>query len=922
MLSISPFSGASAAAYFEHDLVSKDRGDELVFDYMDSGLGAKTYSGGGATALDLEGKQVTRGVFRKLLKGIAPNGRAKLRQNAGDARDAAWDLTFSDEKSVAALWALGDWPVRNVVQRCRERALRAVLGHIEEDYIFSRVGKGGHSLIKALPVFAVFDHAATRENDIGTHFHVLVLNAALGADSQWRALDSRHLFRAKMTLGALYRAELAHQLRRYAVRLTSHRGDSFRCADVPLEVEHEFSRASRRIRKVCERLGLTSPAAKERANLWTRPEKRAASMDDLFLEWRKRAAKYGFAAQEAEDCFGVVAGISSRHSSRVAKRAVRRAVAECIHDGGQFKHSAVILRAARQCQTGGAGLGKIVASAEKWLSSDPRIVELGNELGQTVYSTKANVRREEEFFARIDAKREDVSRTVKPKLVRETATRFGLSRDQAAALEHVATRPGAVHCLTGRAGTGKTRTLDALRELCENNGGRVLGFAPTGRAARELEQGARIPSLTLAKARTVLEDVSSRIKYNLTTGLRNAFAPDTLLKRGVRNQRRPLMRRPPKFEGGSLLERMRWNLTTGLRYQLSPDTLLACGVRNVNGLFGPPREPALVFKSVDTIVVDEAAMSSLADLDAVMRPALKAGARVVLVGDKKQLGAVENASPFAELVSRLGAATLTQLWRHEKSWLRDVNSRLHNGDAEGTLRAFAEQGKLHLSPPNESPFDALCSSWLNKRTQSVRDSLIVAATNAQVAALNAWVQTARRKAGELGQGGSRVGEGALYAGDRVVLRRNDDELRVANGDFGTVQLVLGQKVIVTLDRRSMAGQPISVSVDLRRNRSIELGYAVTAYRAQGASVKQTFVLASDPFTLDAEAAYVALTRSSHDCHLFASELTAGRELSNLVRALKRQTRKKLAVEERRELALHDNTVERSAINGPTHQRLS
>ena len=66
------------------------------------------------------------------------------------------------------------------------------------------------------------------------------------------------------------------------------------------------------------------------------------------------------------------------------------------------------------------------------------------------------------------------------------ATREFLNPAQRRAIEEVLTSRDRVHGLQGLAGTGKTTTLEAIREGAERNGYAVEGFAPTSRAAAQL----------------------------------------------------------------------------------------------------------------------------------------------------------------------------------------------------------------------------------------------------------------------------------------------------------------------------------------------------------------------------------------------------------------------------------------------------
>ena len=73
----------------------------------------------------------------------------------------------------------------------------------------------------------------------------------------------------------------------------------------------------------------------------------------------------------------------------------------------------------------------------------------------------------------------------------------GLSLDQKKALHHI-TAPDQLSCIVGYAGAGKTTALEAAKEIWEEDGYKVYGLAPTGRAAQNLAQSG-IASQTLYK---------------------------------------------------------------------------------------------------------------------------------------------------------------------------------------------------------------------------------------------------------------------------------------------------------------------------------------------------------------------------------------------------------------------------------------
>ena len=81
-----------------------------------------------------------------------------------------------------------------------------------------------------------------------------------------------------------------------------------------------------------------------------------------------------------------------------------------------------------------------------------------------------------------------------------------LSDEQAEALRGVSTSGNGVDVVEALAGTGKTFTAGALRQVYEDAGYHVIGIAPTGRAVRELAEEAGVAAWTLDRALLDLRD--------------------------------------------------------------------------------------------------------------------------------------------------------------------------------------------------------------------------------------------------------------------------------------------------------------------------------------------------------------------------------------------------------------------------------
>ena len=89
----------------------------------------------------------------------------------------------------------------------------------------------------------------------------------LGADGQWRTMANERLYRSKMLLGALYRSELAGELKDlgYGIEKT-HADGRFEIAGVSRETIEAFSTRRAEIEAAMEDrgLGTTAPSARQR----------------------------------------------------------------------------------------------------------------------------------------------------------------------------------------------------------------------------------------------------------------------------------------------------------------------------------------------------------------------------------------------------------------------------------------------------------------------------------------------------------------------------------------------------------------------------------------------------------------------------------------------------------------------------------
>lgn len=268
------------------------------------------------------------------------------------------------------------------------------------------------------------------------------------------------------------------------------------------------------------------------------------------------------------------------------------------------------------------------------------------------------------------------------------------------------------------------------------------------------------------------------------------------------------------------------------------------------------------------LVVDEAGMVATRDLVALLDGVERADGKLVLVGDHRQLPELEAGGAFRGLVRRGLAVELRENMRQVDAWERRAVDHLRSGRAGEALALYARHGRLHLSDTEAEVRDRVVGDWW----QAGGDAVMLARQRVTVAELNSAARQRMRDAGRLGDEELSLPAGRFAVGDRVLIRRNDPERGVSNGDRATVVALDQRRLRLTVESRGRVVE-LGASFLLRRTRegepSLTHGYAMTCHVAQGMTVDRSFVLADGG--LCREWGYTALTRGREANHLYVSD---------------------------------------------------
>ncbi len=745
---------------------------------------------------------------------------------------AGFDFTFSIPKSASVLWAVADAGTQSLIADAHHAAVAEMVAFIEREVAATRVGAAGRNGAVAQAdvtgvIATAFDHYDSRAGDPHLHTHVVISNKVQTAhDGKWRSLDGRPLHAATVALSELHEAVFADHLTRAfgveweAREMGRDRNPAWAVATVPERLVVEFSSRSRQIEQeknrliteYVERHGRQPSLAtiiklRAQATLATRPEKQVRALADLTAEWRARATH-----------------LLDEDATAWARRVTANA-------------APLLLRADDVPLDVIASLGRSVVEAVGEKRSTWRRWNLTAEAARQTMPYRFATTRDREAVVGmvVDAAEWASLRLTPPELAsspavfrrpdgtsrfRPTASTVYSSEELLAAEDRLFER--------ARARTAPTVPVEVVEKVTArpDRDGRLLGA----------DQAAALATVAVSgRVVDVLVGPAGAGKTTAMRALRTAWERE--------HGRGSVVGLAP----------------SAVAAQVLADDL---GIRTENTAkwWDTHQRTGTTFRRGQLVIIDEASLAGTLSLDRITAHAAEAGAKVLLVGDWAQLQSVTAGGAFSLLVhDRDDAPELVDVHRFINEWEKTASLDLRHGRRDA-VDTYADHGRI-TGGDTDTMIDAAYTAW---RTDALagRATVLIADSNESVHALNQRARAdlildgtvnARREV-EL-HDTSRVG-----IGDQIITRHNDRRLRagrgwVRNGDRFTATDIRDDG---SLTGRRASGRGFVVLPAGYVADHVDLGYAVTAHRAQGITTDTAHVLA-DPSTTR-ENLYVAMTR--------------------------------------------------------------
>ena len=734
-----------------------------------------------------------------------------------------------------------------------------------------------------------------------------------GEDGKWRTMANESLYRAQKLIGMVYRNELARGLDKlgYGIEKT-HADGRFEIAGVSRKVIEAYSTRRAEIEAAMNERGLgksaDNPRLAERAALMTRSHKREVDHEALREHWKQQAAELGF------DAVSVAAGAMERTAG---------------------KSNAELPLDSR----GTPGEERTASAAEKAVSW-----------------AVAHLSEREAVFSRTDVLAAALA--WKPGAVSIGEAERTVSELQKSGVLHAANLP-----VRGESLTTDKAIADEKETISLMNEGQGRSKAPM--RARRVDKLLRNGPLTDGQKAAVKLILSERDRVvgvqgyagtGKTTMLNRARA--LLEKRGYE-----LKGLAPSASAAQTLAAEAHIETETLQRFLARNAGIAEGRLTKKGA----RDMRAAFQKT-VLVVDEGSLASTVQTRNLLRIARELRLpRVVLVGDGKQLDAVDAGKPFVQLQQAgMKTATMDQIMRQKDAELKAAVEASLKGDIK---KAFEKLGSNVAEVEPDNLAGAAAARWLKLSPQKRENTGLMAPSHALREKINAIVRERLIRDGAIKgpalETERLVSRGYTHAektladnyapGDVVAFHRpykrlgveKGDELRVESveQDTGTVELIGNDEKPVIWAPNKLAARTggaevyRSVAMDLRQGdrirwtrNDVSLGL-VNSQTADVAGVKNGTVA----FRLEDGRALELSEGDSQLRHIdraWASTVHAfqGRTVDTVIAAMEANhphltTQKTLYVEisrarHRAELVTDDRDKLRERLEGATGERIA
>ena len=683
MLSTRVFKSAnSAASYYSHG------------DYYGS-EGQGYWFGEGSKDLSLSGEFNAKDnqAFIDLLEGKMPNGQKLARKiNGKEEHCPGVDLTFSAPKSFSIeMLIYADKDKKEAMEGALKTAVNNTLKYIEENnYVVAR--KGHNGVIKE-PInkltFSNFMHTTNRNVEPQAHIHCLLANAAKCDDGKFRSIAFDEILKNNKFFGQVFRNELAMETKKLGYEISpttlSDGSSSFEITKIHPKLIDAFSTRRKEIEELCKFYNVTTTEGRDRIVINSRKSKSINFQEDITKAWHKLEQKVQQEIGKEE-----VSNNKANENCFSNSLNLHDLVKLCIEDITQHKSVFNVEELSRKALKLSMGTHTIreIDNEIKTQVQQGLLIEHNNQ-----YTSKALLTQEKQILKFAQNSIDKAQPLVKEKYFKAHYEKFSrrllaknpefqMHKQQEKVIKHILASKDNIVTVVGLPGVGKSTVLNSVRDIADHKINKIIRLF-----VKHEEFAGMAPTASASKTL----GNSAKVESNTIHGF------------------------IAKYQGY-------------LEDRGAKESLKALSQTHKNTI----------------IFVDEASLIStnvmhkLTTLQSVLK------FRMVLVGDPKQLSAVEAGKPFEQILSVIKPIELKQIVRQKEQTHREAITLA----SEGKVKEIFAIHEKNITESNDLSKDAV-NAYLQGDKAKRQNTLLISPTRNLRDVINNQIRQGLQEEGSL-----------------------------------------------------------------------------------------------------------------------------------------------------------------------------
>ncbi|WP_084386325.1 MobF family relaxase [Castellaniella caeni] len=697
-------------------------------DYYSRDGSAATWQGDGARRLGAVGA-IDPVRFKAMLQGDFGHGITASQSVRKDAKArAALDLTFGAPKSITLQALIGG--DERLIQ-ANDDAVATALAYVEQHLAMGRRKESGKSRVEHTGnlIIAKFRHETARPTedaapDPHLHVHALLMNLTQRADGQWVALSNEQIFQLLRVTDSIYQATLERNVRAlgYAVR---HEKNHIELAHISREQIEFFSKRSAGITAELTARGTSRDQAphalRQGITLAHRQQKtQAYSRAELQHEWQASAQAIGMRFDQA----GLQTSVQPQQEASNASNLVAQASLSWAIQHLAERESVVPLADLLQSAVRHAGGHTDVTTIQSAIQAR---VQAGTLIQEAPH-----------YCSTQDMKATPMTRDG---WAAEVVRLRGASQDAALQLVDQAITQGRLLMESPRYATRKAYEAESRILAAEANGRRAWQAPITSAMAEagldeRLTPGQREAVMLIASDTDQISGIQGLAGTGKSFALQNA---QTILQQKGHS----LVALAPY---GGMVRNLRKD---GVPANTVASVLAARDKRAFTSQLGPQT----------VVVIDEAGVVPVRQMDRLLALIQPTGAKVVLLGDTAQTKAIEAGRAFAMLQEHgMKTVLMGDIQRQRSERLRQAVQLAASGQASRSLPLldrvltipdqFAVDEHGQKTRDSSARYEAIAQAYVKLPADQQASTIVVTGTNTSRQAINARIHALRGLEGQ------------------------------------------------------------------------------------------------------------------------------------------------------------------------------